>query len=123
MNWITDNLRTVAIVAIACAAVAILLLLSQCEDNRRANAEAELNRGQAGANSESAQDAIGTVGEVAGRATDTDATTRENQNEIRNAPGADAPVDPAVGRAGRDSLCRRAAYRGRPECLHRAPAE
>ena len=123
VKWLESNLRSIAMIAIGCAVIAILLLLSQCEDSRRAAREADLNRGQGQAATESGRDAVGTVGAVAGRQAETDRTTRENENEIRNAPGADAPVDPAVGRAGRDSLCRRAAYRGSAECVQRAPAD
>ena len=39
------------------------------------------------------------------------------EKEIRNAKGADAPVDPAVRDAGLASLCRRAAYRSSERCL------
>ena len=50
----------------------------------------------------------------------TDTITRENDHAIRTAPGADAPVDPALRDTGLAGLCRRAAYRGDPKCVQHA---
>jgi hypothetical protein len=49
--------------------------------------------------------------------------SRENQNAILNAPGADAPVDPALRDAWLDGLCRRAAYRDHPRCASVRPRD
>jgi len=108
------------IIALAAAVVIYFTLDAFFAGN--AKVEAELNANRAGAAIESGADAAGTVGEVGTRASETDLITRENENAIRNAPGADAPVDPAANAAGRSSLCRRAAYRNSPECVqHPAP--
>lgn len=106
------------VIALAAAVVIYFTLDAFFAGNSKK--EAELNANRAGAAIESGADAAGTVGEVGTRASETDMITRENENAIRNAEGADAPVNPAAAAAGRDSLCRRAAYRDSPECVQRA---
>lgn len=93
------------------------LWLEACQTARTAKTEVKLSTNQTGAAIASGKDAAATVGESAARDAATDSITRENDRAIRNAPGAAAPVDPAADAAGRASLCRRAAYRGKPECL------
>lgn len=78
---------------------------------------ATLERGQAGAAVESGKDAIGTVAGAGRRDAGIDDQTRENDHAIRSAEGASAPVSDAADRAGRDSLCKRAAYRGSADCV------
>ncbi|MEM6494845.1 MAG: hypothetical protein AAF650_10750 [Pseudomonadota bacterium] len=85
--------------------------------------EAELNANRADAAIESGHDAANTVGNVGARAQASDALTQSNSEEIRNAEGANQDVDPGVARAGRRSLCRRAAYRDKPECVQLAAPE
>lgn len=82
-----------------------------------AKTETKLVTGQADAALKSGADAARTVGKTAGAEAATDSITRENERAIRNAPGADAPVDPALHGAGLRGLCRYAAYRGKPECV------
>lgn len=89
----------------------------------RAKTETRLATGQAGAALESGADAAQTVGTVSAGEAAADTITRENESAIRNAPGADAPVDPAAHAAGLRSLCRRAANRGKPECLQQPVAK
>ena len=106
---------------------AILFLLvgftvNRCTVARQAGAEARLERATGQASSESAKDAVDTLEGVSGRAQSGDAITRENENAIRKAPGADAIVDPAVADAGLDSLCRRRVYQCEPKCVQRAVA-
>jgi hypothetical protein len=88
-----------------------------------ARTEARLQTNQTGAAMASGADAVETLGQTAAAEAAADTITRENDRAIRNAPGAGAPVDPAADAAGRASLCRRAAYRGRPECLQQPVAE
>lgn len=111
------------VVVAAVLAAAILFGISQCQNAGREADRADLSADQAEAGSESAKDAIGTVGAVSDRNTASDQTTAENADAIRNAPGADSPVDPRAHDAGLRGLCRRAAYRGKPECMRLAPAE
>lgn len=102
--------------------LALIIALSQCQSARDAGTRADVSEGQAGAAVENGADAVGTVGAVAGRDAGTDQITRENADAIRNAPGADAPVDAGLRDAGLASLCRRSAYRSRAECVQFAPA-
>lgn len=87
---------------------------------RDSKAEARLSRNQAEAASESGSEAVNTVGEAGVREAQSDALTRDNEKDIRNAEGADAPVAAPARDAGLASLCRRAAYRNDPKCLQRA---
>lgn len=81
------------------------------------HSKARLSAVQAKAAAQSARDAIEATGAVSARSGASDALTRENENAIRAAPGAAAPVDPALRDAGLLGLCRRAAYRGDPKCV------
>ena len=110
-------LRVITGVALA---IAIVYAGLQWDAARKAKWEARLSDAQGQAASQSGADAVGTVGAVAGRSSDTEQITRENSDAIHNAPGADAPVDHRATGAGLDSLCRRAAYRGSEQCLQRA---
>jgi type II secretory pathway component PulM len=102
--------------------VAGFLTLQSCQTARTAKTERRLAENQTEAALESGADAVGTVGAVGATEVQIDLITRENERVIRTAPGADAPVDPAVHAAGTASLCRRAAYRGSEQCLQFAPA-
>ncbi len=99
------------------AVLAALFALNQCRSASTAHTEAKLGTGQAGAAIASGHDAADTIGNRMTNDADTDAITRENADVIRNARGADAPVDPDAAAAGLRSLCRRAAYRRDPQCL------
>lgn len=87
---------------------------------KRAKVEAQLNKNQAGAALESGKDAVSAVSGAADRSGEADRITQENRDAIQKAPGAGAPVDPVLRDTGRRSLCKRAAYRERPECLQYA---
>jgi hypothetical protein len=104
----------------AVIAVLGLLLLNQCQSASTARDQAKLNKGQAGAAIESGGDAVNTVGNRATSDAQGDALTRENDDAIRNAEGAGAPVADGVRDAGLAGLCRRAAYRGDPRCVQHA---
>ncbi len=93
------------------------LILQSCQNATTAKTEAKLGEAQTGAAIASGADAANTVGDTSARAAETDRTTMENADEIRKAPGAAAPVADGVHDAGLRALCKRAAYRGRPECL------
>ena len=102
--------------------LALIFGVVQCHDARTAGQETRVVRGQAGAVTDSAADAIGAVGGLHGRDQASDDLTKENKSAILSAPGAGALVAPAVHGAGRDSLCRRAAYRGSLDCVQRSTA-
>ncbi len=86
----------------------------------RSKAEARLGKNQAEAAAQSGADAVNVVGKAGEREADSDALTRDNEKDIRNAEGSDAVVNPASRDAGLASLCRRSAYRNDPRCVQRA---
>lgn len=100
------------------AALALLgwWLLATLINGSTAKTEAKLGRNQTEAALQSGADAVGTIGEQIGREAAIDATTRENENAIRSAPGADAPVPAGVDAVARERICRRAAYRDSAAC-------
>lgn len=68
----------------------------------------------------SGADAANTVGTRAQIDVNIDAITRQNTDAIRNLPGAGAPIDGTLNRAGIAGLCRYAAYRDDPRCVQPA---
>ncbi len=86
----------------------------------RSKAEARLGKNQAEAAAQSGQDAVNTVGAAGDREAASADLTRSNDQEIRNAEGADAAVAAPARDAGLASLCRRASYRNDPKCVQRA---
>lgn len=112
---------TITLAGLALAALVLgLLFLNQCSATRTAATQTKLATGQAGATLISGNDAVNTLGNRMEADASTDQVTRENADAIRNAEGASAPVAAPVRDAGRASLCRRAAYRGKPECVQYA---
>lgn len=85
-------------------------------------AEAKLGRNQAGAAAESGSEAVNTVGRAGDREAGDDALTRDNEREIRDAEGSDAPVATPARDAGLAALCRRRAYADDPRCVRDAGA-
>lgn len=103
--------------------LAVIGGVRSCQQAQTAKTETKLATGQTGAAIASGADAAQTVGAVGAGEAATDTITRENDRAIRNAPGADAPVSDGVHDAGLRALCKRAAYRGRPECLQQPAAK
>ncbi len=96
--------------------VIAFLALDSCQSARIAKTEARLGRNQTGAAIASGADAVGTIGAQLAAEGAIDATTKENTDAIRSAPGADAPVPAAVDAVARERLCRRMAYRDSFAC-------
>lgn len=90
--------------------------VTQCQQRRNQAAQARVDAGQAGAASESAKDAIGTVTKAGERETASEELGRTNEREIRAADGADDRVKAGVNAAGLQALCRRDAYRNTERC-------
>jgi hypothetical protein len=111
-----------AIIILVLAALILTLGPAACNKIRSMGAQNRVNTGQAGAGKESAVDAINTQGTTNARERAGDEQTKQSLEEIRNAKGADAPVDPGVNNAGRRGLCAIAAYRNDPKCRVREPA-
>lgn len=118
--------RVARIAGIAIAALMLIafavVVIHQLTSGKRAKIEARLGRNQVEAASKSGADAVNTIGAQHAAEGAIDDLTRSNADDIRAAEGADAPVSPAAAAAGRRSLCKRATYRERPECLQHAPA-
>ena len=93
-----------------------------CKRASRIAAEQRVEREQRGAAADNARDAIASASAANERERKSDELTIRNQLEIRNAQGADMPVDPHAARAGLDGLCRRAAYRDSERCRLRGAA-
>jgi hypothetical protein len=114
--------RKIALEVIGMAVLGLLLIvavglgLRSCEKRRSQAAQTRVERSQAEAASNSAADAINAVTGVGSNAAASEELTRQNEKEIRNAPGANDPVNPAARDAGLRSLCRRPAYRDNPKC-------
>ena len=101
------------------AMIALLVALvgpSACRKLNNESARARLGEASATAASRNGEDAVATVGEAARREQQSGQLTQSNEKEIRNAQGADAPIDPAVRDAGLGGLCRRPAYRDDDRC-------
>lgn len=108
----------------AAAALAALLLLwgawwaiiIRPAENARNAAESAAQATLSGARTEAAKDA-GAVSDAASRAaTATEDLTRKNRDEILAQPGAQQPVDPRLGDAGRRAICLRQSARNDPAC-------
>ena len=110
---------------IALGALILLLLVAgpaACRKLHTDQARARLGEEQARAASNSGADAVATVAAAGHREQQSDGITTINDEEIRHAQGANAPIDPAVRDAGLGSLCRRVAYRDSEQCRMRKPA-
>jgi len=114
--------KAIAIVVAALVAAGVVwAAVHYWEKSRSLGAQSRMEHGQAQAASNSAADAIGTVARSGKRETASEDLTRSNEKEIRNAQGANDPVNPAVRDAGLRALCRRAAYRDDPKCRVQQP--
>lgn len=101
----------------------VLFAVHSCDKRRSQAAQTRVERSQAEAASNSAADAIGTVARSGEAEAASEALTRSNEKEIRDAEGANDPINPAARDAGLRSLCRRTAYRDSPKCkLLKPPA-
>lgn len=104
------------------AALALLLVLlmlggpAACARLRSQAAHSRLVEEQGAALARSARDAVAVQGRANRREQQSEALSRSNEEEIRNAKGADQAVDPHVRDAGLAGLCRRAAYRDGERC-------
>jgi len=108
------------VVGMAIAGILLFLLIGfglyQCDKRRSEAAQSRVDAAQAGAQSNSAADAIGTVQARGAQETASEDLTRSNERDIRNAPGADQRVDMGVNVAGLKALCKREAYKNTERC-------
>lgn len=116
MSFLTSTIGKVLAAAIAIILLLGFLQLRSCQQARQRAAQSRVDRAQQEALQNSAADAVNTVSGVATNDMATADLGRRNREEITNAEGASERVSDAATAAGRNSLCRRAAYRNRPEC-------
>jgi type II secretory pathway component PulM len=116
--------RTLIMAGVIVLLVVLLVTLgpAACNKIRSMQAQQRLNQGQTEALGNSAQDAVQTQGKANQRERESEDLTRTNNQEIRDAEGANDPVNPAVRDAGIRSLCRRAQYRDSERCRVLKPA-
>lgn len=96
--------------------VAILFGTNQCQKRRSQDAQSKVDKAQTGAVIESGMDASNVQAGIATNDTASAELGRQNEKEIRDAKGSAATIDPDAHAAGLRALCRRQAYRNRPEC-------
>lgn len=87
---------------------------SQCQKLRSQRAQSGVDGAQADAFQNSAGDAVAAQAEANARESTSEATTRSNERNIRDAQGSSDAVNPAVRDAGFASLCKRPAFRDSP---------
>lgn len=113
------TLATRAIILVAGIAALVLVVgftVRSCDSHRSRAAQARVERSQSEAAANSAADAINAVSAAGEREAGSEALTRSNEQQIRNAQGANDHVNPAVRDAGIAALCRRQAYANDPRC-------
>jgi hypothetical protein len=108
------------LIALIVAVVALILIVLAAfhfyEKSRSQGAQSRVNAGQQGAFQNSSVDAVSTISNAAANEAASDELTRKNEEDIRNAKGSSAAVDPAARDAGLRALCLRGAYRDDPKC-------
>lgn len=109
------------IAALALAVLAVWWVVATLTDSSTAKTEARLSENQTEAALANGTDAVQSVGRTTEYERRVDIITRETERVIREAPGADAPIDPDLQRLAIERLCLRTAYREHPECLLDAP--
>lgn len=115
MNY--PSYRTIAlVVGLFVVAILIFAVPSCLQKQRSERAQARVDQSQADAASESAKDAIGTVARSGEEQAASEDLTRQNEQAIRAAEGANVKVSPAIQNVGIVSLCRRAAYANELRC-------
>lgn len=107
--------------AVVVAVLYTLAEIKSCRDSATVETQAKVNAGQLGAFQKSAVDATNTIGSVTGNQAAGVEIGRQNEEEIRNAKGADVRVDPAANAAGLHALCRRASHAHDPACRVQQP--
>lgn len=117
MNLRSLSARTTAMVIAAIIVVALLLYIPSCMQKRRSEAaQARVGNAQAQAGQESAKASSETQAQVNRNEVASETLGRDNEKEIRNAQGSDAPVAAPARDAGLASLCRRKSYSNSERC-------
>lgn len=118
MGWLSNiSLRLVVIiVGVIVLIAAVGLFVRSCDKRRSLAAQTRLEHAQSEAAANSAADAVNTVARSGEAAAASEGLGRDNERDIRKAPGAGDRVNTGVDVAGRRALCQRKAYRDDPKC-------
>lgn len=120
-------LSPLGLIAVASGLLIALILVTfflSWRHDRQAAAEAKVSNTYGTARSRSAIEAAVIADAARDAATAAANISQENEHDLRQAPGADARLDPRLNAAGRRGLCRYSAYRDAPECVQRpGPAQ
>jgi hypothetical protein len=117
----TLGLWSAGLIGLILAVVVIGWLVSAPGRARRETVAARTETALSRSRTESAQAAGVTLDQAHDQQTASETLSRETADVLQVAPGADVRLNSDLNRVGRERLCRRAAYRGRPECLQYAP--
>jgi Flp pilus assembly protein TadB len=116
------SIRVIATIAGGLVALFVLWAAWHFYQKTRSQAaQSRVERSQAEAQSNSSAAAVNTVAASGEASAASEALTRSNEKEIRDAKGSDAPVDPAARDAGLRALCLRRAYSADPKCRVQQP--
>ena len=110
---------------IAIAVMVVVMAIAgpaACRKLETQHARARIGEEQARAASKNGEDAVATVGAAARREQASEHMGEDHEREIRDTPGAGAPVAVAVRDVGLGSLCGRAAYCDDERCRMRRAA-
>ena len=110
-----------ALGALLVLALAAWWLVSSLTSGKAAKTQARLSTNQTESALASGTDAVQTVGRTNESERRIDVITRETERVIREAPGANAPVDPDLHSLAIERLCRRTTYLEHPDCLQHSP--
>ncbi|MFS0736914.1 hypothetical protein ABC347_07680 [Sphingomonas sp. 1P06PA] len=105
-------------IILAVLVVGIIFYLRSCgaEKPRQEAAQAQADTARADGQVKAATDATGITADVLTNSAAIDQQTRESENAIRRAPGAEAILDVGVADAGRRAVCMRRAAARDPVC-------
>jgi hypothetical protein len=114
--------RLIGIVVIALLVAAVIFGgPAACSKMRSMAAQGRMDRSQSEAHANSSADAVNTVAASGEASAASEALTRSNEEDIRNAKGSNQAVDPAARDSGLHALCLRRAYRDDPKCRVQQP--
>lgn len=112
-------MKRTLIIAAAIGLLALIAILGVkgCSASLRKAAEAQTGQVRAEGQVKAATDATGITANAMDEAAASVQLGRESRDVIQSAPGAKAPVDPALSAAARRRLCLRTVNRDKPSCI------
>lgn len=108
---------TVFLIGCAVALVLVVAIVLGVINGAREAAQTKVDAAMGNARAKSATEAGQTVDRAHDFQTNSETLSRENADAIRQAPGADQRLDPALADVARRRMCERASLRRTPECV------